>query len=206
MNDGKTHAFFTWAATGAWVPPLYFDNYENVPNNFTYSNHTTPAPKLAQHDPVFAHRDQLTHNPKPWVRPDFIAKADDDSFVMLAELEAHLRVEMLAKPIHSPHKPPHLMIAPPATSNHTLEYPERNNDPLVYWGYIVKNRFMAGETYALSYALVDWASKDAGVRDHIRGAEDQVTAWWMRWHPRAEEIHWIRERCWVYDHPKSGTV
>jgi hypothetical protein len=28
----------------------------------------------------------------------------------------------------------------------------------------------------------------------------------MRLHPRASEVRWISERCWMYDHPRSGTV
>jgi hypothetical protein len=28
----------------------------------------------------------------------------------------------------------------------------------------------------------------------------------MRLHPNASEVRWISERCWMYDHPRSGTV
>src|SRR5258706_16091997 len=83
MNSGKTHAYFTWAAEHAWVP---------APVNalsFSYTNQTSKAPSLAPHDPVPFHG-----APSHWVRPDFVVKADDDSFVMLAELEARLRVEL----------------------------------------------------------------------------------------------------------------
>ena len=52
MNDGKTYSFFQWAATGAWVPPIYYDHFESVPQNLSYTNRTAPAPVLAQHDPV----------------------------------------------------------------------------------------------------------------------------------------------------------
>jgi len=79
-------------------------------------------------------------------------------------------------------------------------------DPLIYWGYLVKRRFMAGELYALSLSLVDWVASDPTIKGQVRGAEDKQTAKWMRRHPRATEIRWIAERCWIYDHPRSGTV
>jgi hypothetical protein len=208
MNDGKTYAYFQWAATGAWVPPLYFDQdqFQSVPQSFSYMNLTRPAPKLAHHDPVHAHRDQLTGSPKPWVRPDFILKADDDSFVMLAELEAHLRVELHGDSLPRYYKHLPELVAPPATSNAPSKPSAPNDDPLILWGYTVKNRFMAGELYALSHSLVDWISTDPSVRENVRGAEDQVTSRWVRWHPRAQDVRWVRERCWIYDHPKAGTV
>lgn len=206
MNDGKSQAFFQWAATDAWVPPLYFDNFTAVPQNLSYANRTVPAPRLAQHDPIFAHQDQLTGNAKPWVRPDFVIKADDDSFVMLAELEAHLRVELHGGPLPHRYNPRPELIAPPATPGQSTVYQPPNDDPLIYWGYLVKNRFMAGELYALSHSLVEWIANDSTVRDHVHGAEDQVTAFWVKWHPRAQDVRWVRERCWIYDHPKSGTV
>lgn len=206
MNYGKSQAYFQWAATGAWVPPLYFDNYTMVPQNLSYVNRTVSAPRLAPHDSSFAHQDRLTGNPKPWVRPDFVIKADDDSFVMLAELEARLRVELHGQSLPRQYKPSPLLIAPPARIGQPTVYHPPNDDPLIYWGYLVKNRFMAGELYALSHSLVEWAATDPTVRDHVTGAEDQVTAFWIKWHPRAQDVRWVRERCWVYDHPKSGTV
>ena len=177
------------------------------------------------------------------MRPDFVVKADDDSFVMLAELEARLRVELHMDPLPPPipstirkqltprgddedveenpiidynqiaayfsvslpsyltRPTPILAAAAPSTPVEPL-----SPDPLVFWGYLVKNRFMGGELYALSHSLVDWVAHDPGVREHVAGAEDQVTAKWMKWHPRSEDVRWVRERCWVYDHPKAGTV
>ena len=84
-----------------------------------------------------------------------------------------------------------------------------DSDPLIYWGYLVTNRhhqFMAGELYALSWTLVDWVAKDPTVKSMTKGAEDKQTAKWMRIHPRNKEIRWASERCWIYDHPRSGTV
>ena len=94
MNSGKTYAFFSWAASNAWVPPLYFDT--SLPL-FSYANITLPQQSLAPHDPHYAWNELISGRPRPWVRPDFVVKADDDSFVMLAELEARLRVEIYSE-------------------------------------------------------------------------------------------------------------
>ncbi|KAI0669851.1 hypothetical protein C8Q78DRAFT_1139100 [Trametes maxima] len=247
MNSGKTHTFFTWAANASWVPPLYQSNFTRMPGDFSYSNATHPAPVLASHDPVWAHRDQHAHDPpQPWVRPDFVVKADDDSFVMLAELEARLRVELYKDPLPPP--PPvsdrktqssqqsslwpregeetaildfnqiasYFDFALPSYSTRTSSAPSApdpatpveppSRDPLVFWGYLVKNRFMAGELYALSFALVDWVAQDPLVKTMTRGAEDKQTSKWIRAHPRADEVRWSSERCWIYDHPRAGTV
>ncbi|KAI0076076.1 hypothetical protein K474DRAFT_1307155 [Panus rudis PR-1116 ss-1] len=211
MNGGKSHAYFTWAASGAWVPPIYFDNLTSVPHNLSYANTTSPAPPLAKHDPIHARIDRESGSPKPWVRPDFVMKVDDDSFLMLAELEARLRVALHEPQTHdgeSPILPPNALLASPSTTNSpsTDLFDVNTTDPLIYWGYLVKNRFMAGELYGLSYSLVDWISKDPQVKGMTRGAEDKQTSKWMRMHPRASEIRWTSERCWIYDHPRAGTV
>jgi len=65
---------------------------------------------------------------------------------------------------------------------------------------------MAGELYALSWSLVDWVAKDTIVKGMTKGAEDKQTAKWMRLHPYASDIRWTNERCWIYDHPRAGTV
>ncbi|OBZ79484.1 hypothetical protein A0H81_01075 [Grifola frondosa] len=194
MNSGKTHAFFTWAANNSWVPPLYFDNFTSVPSGLSYTNLSSPAPALAQHDPVHARRDRVSGNPQAWVKPDFVVKADDDSFVMLAELEARLRVELHKKPKPPPkqqvHKPdPQEPAVTDADKAGSQPLPP-SQDPLVFWGYLVKNRFMAGELYALSYSIVDFVANDPLVKTMIRGAEDKQTSKWVRSHPRAEEVRW----------------
>lgn len=143
MNNGKTHAFFTWAHSSALVPPPVplvlpepKDNYTvpldssglTPPWHRLYATDDKirrgPAPvDLAPHDPVPAvqpqssrrsfssrfprhlsaspnlflrspHDHLFTAPSNDWVRPDFVVKADDDSFVMLAELEARLRWEL----------------------------------------------------------------------------------------------------------------
>lgn len=65
---------------------------------------------------------------------------------------------------------------------------------------------MAGECYALSYDLAYFVGKAETYKTMTRGAEDKLVARWLRLHPRREEISWVSEKCWIYDHPKSGTV
>jgi hypothetical protein len=231
MNSGKTYAFFAWASENGWVPPIYF-NTVSPPPKLSYSNITMTPPPLAPHDPVRARKDKysnanLRHSrPKPWVRPDYVVKVDDDSFVMLAELESRLRLELHAKmqqnidTYYSPSFVPrdHPPEAPNASATFSTPYihdptgneprarSQTDDDPLIYWGYLVKNRFMAGELYALSWSLADWVAKDQVVKGLTRGAEDKQTAKWMGLHPRADEVRWSSERCWIYDHPRAGTV
>ena len=215
MNNGKSYTFFSWAAINAWVPPIYRPS--GVPSPIlSYSNSTSPPPSLAKHDPFLAW-ENIDSRSKPWVRPDYVVKVDDDSFVMLAELEARLRHELhTAKPrepnfyeTNSNATTSATSMPLPPSSHPQVPIESPYDDPLIYWGYLVTNRlhqFMAGELYALSWSLVDWVSKDATVKTLIRGAEDKQTAKWMRLHPRASEIRWTSEHCWIYDHPRSGTV
>jgi len=252
MNAGKTHAYFTWASSNALVPapvttlPSSPSSPVNNPFKFSYSNATFPAPLLADHDPIQLWQERASGHVRPWVRPDFVTKADDDAFVMLAELEARLRVrlhdEVEPKPIGNP---PHddedgyptpdpstkrgkgvlnspsddaqtptkatVVDHPVPTVSHPpfreTPIPRRSeDDPLIYWGYLVKNRFMAGELYALSWALVDWVARDRVVKTKTKGAEDKQTAKWVMMHPKAHQVKWANERCWIYDHPRAGTV
>ncbi|KAH7335539.1 hypothetical protein B0J17DRAFT_670562 [Rhizoctonia solani] len=154
MNEGKSFRYFEWAYQNALVPP---------PAGLPELNNRTVV--LAPHDPTKTNRG--------WVQPDYVLKVDDDSFVMLGELEARLRVTPRS---------------------------------MTYWGYVVKKKFMGGESYALSFDLVQYVATSPHVRAQIRGEEDQVTARWMKTHPRASEIIWWSERCLIYDHPKAGTV
>lgn len=206
MNSGKTHKFFSWAALSAWVPPVYKSS-QVPPPTFSYTNATSTPPDLAPHDPFAAWQDIASGKPQPWVRPDYVVKVDDDAFVMLAELEARLRLELHSDPRKDSATQMQKQDADSASI--VSRSNPATDDPLIYWGYLVTNRlhmFMAGELYALSWSLVDWAAKDPTVQTLTRGKEDKQTASWMRIHPRAADVRWTSERCWIYDHPRSGTV
>lgn len=187
MNSGKTHAYFTWAATHAWVPPHAptnaSDETQPQPYTFRYSDVSAPPPPLAPHDP----RPPEGQQREAWTRPDFVLKADDDTFIMLAELEARLRIELHDARAQG------LQYVPPM-------------DPMSYWGYLVKNKFMAGEMYGMTWSLVQWVSSDTRLRSMLRGAEDKQTAKWMRMHEYATRIRWKSEHCWIYDHPRANKV
>ena len=65
---------------------------------------------------------------------------------------------------------------------------------------------MAGECYALSHDLVGWLGRASRAETLTRGNEDQLTAKMLREHPDAASIRYEAQRCWIYDHPKAGTV
>jgi hypothetical protein len=193
MNGGKSHAYFTWAASHAWVPPPSNNSGSAI---FSYSNTVSPPPPPARHDPAVG-------EPRDWVRPDFVAKVDDDAFVMLAELESRLRVQLYdVVRASSPDWQP----TQDESTSELVPHASPLEDPLIYWGYLVKNQFMAGELYSLSFSLVNWVANAPVVKTMTKGAEDKQTAKWMRSHPRAGEVRWASERCWIYDHPRAGTV
>lgn len=218
MNSGKSHAFFTWASSNAWVPPPYFSSPAPLPPK-SYADLAAPAPALAAHDPALAHADAAARPiPRAWVRPDMVLKCDDDSFVMLAELEARVRVEL-----HSDEKnatrywdglsadedvlgAAEAALVTTAMNTRPRKDAPLSRDPLIYWGYLIKNRFMGGEIYGMSWALVEWVVQEESIKSKTHGAEDKQTAKWMNSHPRREEVRWKSERCWIYNHPRSGTV
>ena len=127
--------------------------------------------------PVPASLNDVGSLPKPVHRgerrPQYIVKADDDSFIMLGELERKLRVT------------------------------PRN---MAYWGYLVKNQFMGGECYAMSLDLAQYIATSNAVSQITHGKEDKLVSHWMRMHPEREEIVWVTENCWIYDHPRASTV
>ncbi|GAA6012082.1 hypothetical protein JCM11491_001744 [Sporobolomyces phaffii] len=149
MNKGKTFAFFRWAHENATVPVYYASRGDAA---------------------VVDGKRQVGVGFK---KADYVVKADDDSFIVLSELERHLRLT-----------------------------PRHNT----YWGYLIRNRFMGGEVYALSSDLVNYLSTYPRPTSWTVGKEDQRVAKWMRNHPNASSIHWITERCYIYDHPKAGTT
>ncbi|GAA5896304.1 hypothetical protein JCM8208_001843 [Rhodotorula glutinis] len=149
MNKGKTFRYFEWASENATVPVYY----------------SRPGEAGLV--------DGVRQVGVGFKRADYVVKADDDAFIVLSELERHLRIT-----------------------------PRENT----YWGYLIRQRFMAGEVYALSSDLVQYLATYPRPKSWRIGKEDQRVAKWMRNHPNASSIHWITERCQIYDHPKAGTT
>ena len=115
-NDGKTFAFLDWSFKHALVPPPTLNNQTLVPitdksevgletrflpeyDNMDHGRgrrhgwarlNAFEARKPADHDPKDTDGTPFVSKAK-WVRPDYVVKVHDDSFLMLAELEARLR-------------------------------------------------------------------------------------------------------------------
>lgn len=64
---------------------------------------------------------------------------------------------------------------------------------------------MAGEAYAFSHDLVQFIASSKEVANSWHSKEDTKMTKWIKMHPRAHEIQWISENCWIYDHPRSWT-
>lgn len=79
MNDGKTHAFFSWAAENAIIPRIHSSRLGADSGRSDGKYEQVPLP--GNQEDVVEMR-----------RPDWVMKADDDSFIMLGELERRLRV------------------------------------------------------------------------------------------------------------------
>ena len=129
-------------------------------------------------------------------KPDYVVKSDDDSFIMLGELEKRLRVLRGRK----------VYWGCQSSFDSALRDPDADWCVTCCSPDLIKNLFMGGECYALSLDLVHYVATSAPIRQIVRGAEDKLVARWMRMHPEKETILWASESCWVYDHPRAGTV
>lgn len=168
----KTHAFLKWAAENATVPMLrpVGSDWSNV--DTIVPNAALPAGLSDWHDDEKAFDADNQRYQLGWKKVDYVVKADDDSYIVLDELERHLRV--------APRQ-------------------------MTYWGYLIKNWFMGGEAYALSFDLVEWIARSAEVARTAKGKEDTRTPQWIALHPNRSSINWVSEHCWIYDHPKGGS-
>lgn len=106
MNQGKTHAFFKWAADNATVPILHpkFEPHAAAATDLSdYAATAGPArvalsgPGEAEHSGQGPASNLTSMKGKPayevgWKKADYVVKADDDAFIILDELERHLRV------------------------------------------------------------------------------------------------------------------
>lgn len=64
---------------------------------------------------------------------------------------------------------------------------------------------MAGEAYALSHDLVQYLAGSKEIAKDWGGKEDTKMTKWIKMHPRAQDVQWAAENCWIYDHPRSWT-
>ncbi|KAG0146490.1 hypothetical protein CROQUDRAFT_671115 [Cronartium quercuum f. sp. fusiforme G11] len=71
MNRGKTYAYFRWAAENGTIPFYYHSKTKSTSNSSS----------INQADIKVGFK-----------KADFVVKADDDAFIVLSELERHLRV------------------------------------------------------------------------------------------------------------------
>ena len=63
--------------------------------------------------------------------------------------------------------------------------------------------YNSGQGYAMSIDLVDFIATRSFTRWYRWGDEDQMFGNALRFHPKMEEIVWVRDPCWVYDHPRA---
>lgn len=188
----KTHAYLRWASENATVPFLRpvgpAKGYNgSLADTFIPSTKAPGGLTSWEYDSRLQEDDRPTaevsadagsaDNEKmryqvAWKKVDYVVKADDDSFIVLDELERHLRVS-----------------------------PRR----MTYWGYLIKNWFMGGEAYALSFDLVEWLARSPDASRTAKGKEDTRTPQWLAMHPNRSSINWVSEHCWIYDHPKAGS-
>ena len=76
---------------------------------------------------------------------------------------------------------------------------------LSHWGYKIADWFMGGELYALSHDLVQFIAASPEISKWPALKEDEQVPRWLALHPRASDIVWTTEHCWIYDHPRAKT-
>lgn len=192
MNRGKTFEFFKWANENATVPIGLPRSYAKGLENHL---HGLPGEKEL--------KGEIPELAVGWKKVDFVVKADDDAFLVLDELERHLR------------------IAPKNLTYWGCEYPkfqfevksQRRFSLTFLFSQIIcavldliRNWFMGGECYALSSDLVSYVANSPIVSQYTTGKEDKKVAQWINLHPSRSSINFVSEQCWIYDGPKSNTA
>lgn len=76
---------------------------------------------------------------------------------------------------------------------------------LSHWGYKIADWFMGGGLYALSHDLVQFIAASPKIKGWPALKEDEQVSRWLALHPRAGDIVWTTEHCWIYDHPRAKT-
>ena len=173
LNQGKTYDFFKWASENATVPIWY----------------KAPAGKRIGALTPIADNAPNTYS-LGFKKAEYVVKADDDAFLVLSELERHLRV--------APRQATYW-----GCESHCASLGKMLAEVTID---LIRNLFMGGECYALSMDLVNYIATDSSVVTQTLGKEDKRVAKWMRMHPNASTINWVTERCYIYDHPKATTA
>ncbi|KDN48861.1 glycosyltransferase family 31 protein [Tilletiaria anomala UBC 951] len=167
MNHGKTFEFFRWASENATIPIVL-----GPPASPAWSSQSPSSSSSKEQVPENGGLEVGSRKVR-WKMADYVVKADEDAFIVLSELERHLRIIPRTK---------------------------------TYWGYLIADKFMAGECYALSQDLVQWISHSQRAASLSVGKEDKQVAKMLLQHPEAATIHYKSQHCWIYDHPKAGTA
>ncbi|KAJ1022144.1 hypothetical protein NDA18_005377 [Ustilago nuda] len=94
MNRGKTHAFFRWAAENATVPFLRAveDDQQQAGSAFLGQRRLHGNGHGQTREVLGGSSDQAQRYQVLWKKADYVVKADDDAYLVLKELERHLRV------------------------------------------------------------------------------------------------------------------
>ncbi|GAC72181.1 galactosyltransferases [Moesziomyces antarcticus T-34] len=99
MNRGKTHAFFRWAAENATVPFLRaVEDGQNPASGLAQGSVLLSEPESRgqghgqTREVLGGSTEQMHRYQVLWKKADYVVKADDDAFLILEELERHLRV------------------------------------------------------------------------------------------------------------------
>lgn len=185
MTARKTHGFFKWASENATVPflkPVAEDAHRGAQDTVVASPHSPGG--LANFDYTADHNgagpfSDGQQQQQQQQRYEIGWKKVD--YVVKADDDSFIFLDELER---------HLRVAPRR---------------LTYWGYLIKNWFMGGECYALSFDLVNWMARSPEVARSAKGKEDTRTPQWIALHPNRSSINWVSEHCWIYDHPKGGS-
>lgn len=93
MNRGKTHAFFRWAAENATVPFLRaVDDEQQQSATFLGERGLHGNGHGQTREVLGGSAEQAQRYQVLWKKADYVVKADDDAYLILEELERHLRV------------------------------------------------------------------------------------------------------------------
>lgn len=65
--------------------------------------------------------------------------------------------------------------------------------------------YVNGGVSALSMDLVKYIATSEYALANPGWREDQRLGDWLRAHPQGDQVIWVTDRCWMYDHPRGKT-